>query len=268
VQQFRRKLAPYLFVNAVIVIASIFGDSDFFGITVLWSIYIAYKYAKLWTEGYDWRDVFRQPRDRELIDVADDLVENSRALFDRDKRHQLREQRRSRQLARRSLSGVVPPKMRGEVLDFAAGFTVVDDSYNSNPRSLLSMVRTLSETEAGARRRVVVAGEMLELGPESLEMHREAGREMARLGIDLLWGVRGDASAIIEGACEAGMSREATRFFESSEDAAAALVDELRDGDLVLVKGSRGVRTDKVVSGLRTSFALVGGDERNGSVVN
>jgi eukaryotic-like serine/threonine-protein kinase len=105
VQQFRRKLAPYLFVNAVIVVASIFGDSDFFGITVLWSIYIAYKYAKLWTEGYDWRDVFRQARDRELIDVADDVVEHSRALFDRDKRQELRAQRRSRQLARRSLPG-------------------------------------------------------------------------------------------------------------------------------------------------------------------
>jgi serine/threonine-protein kinase len=105
VQQFRRKLAPYLFVNAVIVIASIFGDSDFFGITVLWSIYIAYKYAKLWTEGYDWRDVFRQARDKELIDVADEVVEHSRALFDRNKRQELREQRRSRQLARRSLVG-------------------------------------------------------------------------------------------------------------------------------------------------------------------
>ncbi|MDQ3996207.1 MAG: serine/threonine protein kinase, partial [Gemmatimonadota bacterium] len=105
VQQFRRKLAPYLFVNAVIVVASIFGDRDFFGITVLWSIYIAYKYAKLWTEGYDWRDVFRQPRDRELIDVADDVVEHSRALFDRNKRLELRKQRRSQQLARRALPG-------------------------------------------------------------------------------------------------------------------------------------------------------------------
>jgi len=106
VQQFRRKLAPYLFVNAVIVIASIFGDRDFFGITVLWSIYIAYKYAKLWTEGYDWRDVFRQARDRELIDVAEDVVDHSRALFDRGKRQELREQRRSRQLARRTFGGL------------------------------------------------------------------------------------------------------------------------------------------------------------------
>lgn len=168
----------------------------------------------------------------------------------------------------RALSTVVPPKMRGEVLDFAAGFTVVDDSYNSNPRSLLSMVRTLSEVEAAARRRIIVAGEMLELGPESQEMHRDVGREIARLGIDVLWGVRGDARMMIEGAIEAGMTREAIRFFDSSEDAARALREEIRKGDLVLVKGSRGVRTDLVVGALSEGFALVGADERSGSVEN
>jgi UDP-N-acetylmuramoyl-tripeptide--D-alanyl-D-alanine ligase len=167
-----------------------------------------------------------------------------------------------------ALRSVVPPRMRGEVLDFAAGFTVVDDSYNSNPRSLLSMVRTLAETESGAHRSIVVAGEMLELGPQSREMHREAGREIARLGIDVLWGVRGLALEMIEGALSAGMSLEATRFFESSEEAALALADEIGEGDLVLVKGSRGVRTDIVVSTLRDRFALVGADERRGAVEN
>jgi eukaryotic-like serine/threonine-protein kinase len=102
VQKFRRKLAPYLFVNGVIVIASLIGDRDFFGITVLWSIYMAFKYAKLWADGYDWRDVFRQPRDRELIDVFDDVVMRVRALFDRNQRQKLREQSRARNLARRS----------------------------------------------------------------------------------------------------------------------------------------------------------------------
>lgn len=170
-------------------------------------------------------------------------------------------------LIARALATVRPPHMRGEVLDFAAGFTVVDDSYNSNPLSLLSMVRTLAETKARSRRRrIVVAGEMLELGPESIEMHREVGGEIARLGMDVLWGVRGFALEIVEGALSSGMSREATRFFESSEDAASALAEEIREGDLVLVKGSRGVRTDKVVSTLRTRFALVGGDASNGSV--
>jgi len=102
VVKFRKKLAPYLFVNGVIVIASIFGDRSFIGITVLWSIYMAFKYAKLWSEGYDWRDVFQQPRERELIDVADEFLEYVRALFNRDKRRELRERNRARAVARRS----------------------------------------------------------------------------------------------------------------------------------------------------------------------
>jgi serine/threonine-protein kinase len=89
------------------VIASIFGDRDFIGITVLWSIYMAFKYAKLWSEGYDWRDVFRQPRDKELIDVADEFLEYVRVLFNRDKRKELRERNRARNMARRSSGAMV-----------------------------------------------------------------------------------------------------------------------------------------------------------------
>jgi serine/threonine-protein kinase len=102
VQRFRRKLAPYLFVNGVIVLAAIVSGQDFFVVTVLWSIYMAFKYAKLWADGYDWRDVFRQPRDKELIDVFDDAVTRLRALFDSKQRRALREQARARKLARRS----------------------------------------------------------------------------------------------------------------------------------------------------------------------
>jgi UDP-N-acetylmuramoyl-tripeptide--D-alanyl-D-alanine ligase len=160
-----------------------------------------------------------------------------------------------------ALRGVAPAEMRGEVMDFAAGFELIDDSYNSNPRSLLSMVRTLMEGGEHAQRRIVVAGEMLELGPDAARMHREVGREIAGFGLDMLWGVRGLAQDLVEGARAGGMSAEATRFFESSEAAAAALPDELREGDLVLVKGSRGVRTDKVVKLLRDRFPLVGADE-------
>lgn len=160
-----------------------------------------------------------------------------------------------------ALLTVAPTEMRGEVLDFAAGFEVIDDSYNSNPRSLLSMVRTLKEGGEHAARRIVVAGEMLELGPDAARMHREAGREIAGFGVDLLWGVRGLARELIEGAREGGMSAETTRFFESSEQAASTITGELRAGDLVLVKGSRGVRTDKVVKLLRERFPLLGADE-------
>lgn len=163
-----------------------------------------------------------------------------------------------------ALSGCHASEMRGEVLDFAAGFTVVDDSYNSNPRALLSMVRTLVESGQTAKRRIVIAGEMLELGSESARLHRETGRMIAQAGIDLLWGVRDLAREIVEGAREAGMSREAVRFFNSSEEAARALPEELREGDLVLVKGSRGVKTDLIVRVLRERFPLVGADEREG----
>ena len=148
--------------------------------------------------------------------------------------------------------------MRGEVLDFAAGFTVVDDSYNSNPRSLVSMVRTLA-TSGKAERRIVISGEMLELGPEAAEMHRQVGQEIARLGIDVLWTVRGLGREIAGAAREAGLA--ATRFFESSEEAAVEILKEVRAGDLILVKGSRSVQTDKVVKALKEHFALAGADE-------
>src|SRR6476646_7035458 len=119
-----------------------------------------------------------------------------------------------------ALSSVRPPKMRGEVLEFAAGFTVVDDSYNSNPRSLLSMVHTVAEARANVKRRFVIAGEMMELGADAPATHREAGREIAQLGIDVLWGVRGLGNEIVAGAQEAGL--QTTRFFASSDEAAAA----------------------------------------------
>ncbi|MCA1591567.1 MAG: UDP-N-acetylmuramoyl-tripeptide--D-alanyl-D-alanine ligase [Acidobacteria bacterium] len=151
----------------------------------------------------------------------------------------------------RALETAAPSQMRGEVLRLAGGLTVLDDSYNSNPRSLLSMAEAVAQGGEDVKRRVVVAGEMLELGAESEAIHRETGREIGGFGVDVLWGVRGHAKQIIEGAREAGMSREATAFFETSEEAANALVKLVQSGDLVLVKGSRGVHTETIVEALR-----------------
>jgi len=148
------------------------------------------------------------------------------------------------------------PKMRGEIFDFAAGFTVIDDSYNSNPRSLLNMVRTMADAGQSRKRLIVVAGEMLELGPDEASMHRAAGRDIAASGVNAIWGVRGLAKEIVDGAAEAGLT--ATRFFNSSDEAATEIVEEVRDGDLILVKGSRGVATEKVVKALRERFPLAG----------
>ena len=162
------------------------------------------------------------------------------------------------ELIANALRTAKPPRMRGVVFDFAAGFTVVDDSYNSNPRSLLGMVRTLAEASENVQRRIVIAGEMMELGPDAPEMHREAGREIARLGIDALWGVRGLAGEMVAAARENGITE--TAFFESSDDAAVAAIGEVREGDLILVKGSRSVETDKIVRALRDRFPLAGAD--------
>jgi UDP-N-acetylmuramoyl-tripeptide--D-alanyl-D-alanine ligase len=155
-----------------------------------------------------------------------------------------------------ALATAAPSEMRGEVLRFAEGFTVVDDSYNSNPRSLLSMAEAVAGGGEGVTRRVVVAGEMLELGEEGPALHREAGREIAGFGVDVLWGVRGLAAEIVEGARGGGMSRDVTKFFETSEEAAAAAVEFVRPGDLVLVKGSRGVHTERVVEALKERYRM------------
>jgi eukaryotic-like serine/threonine-protein kinase len=93
---FRRKLAPYLAVNAILVPISLFSNHDFIALTVIWTVALAFKYSKLWAAGYDWRDVFRQPRDRLMFDVAAETIDDARALFDEKKRAQVRARARSR----------------------------------------------------------------------------------------------------------------------------------------------------------------------------
>lgn len=146
-----------------------------------------------------------------------------------------------------------PPKMRGEVLRFAPGFTLVDDSYNSNPRAFEEMVCTIAAAR-GFKRKIVVAGEMLELGETRSELHRAAGRRVAELGIDLVIGVRGLARELIDGAREAGMTAESAVFCETPQEAAEIVAREVQAGDLMLVKGSRGVRTEEVVERMKQLY--------------
>ena len=96
VRKFRKKLAPYLAVNAILVPLSIFGDGGFLAITGIWSIGMAVSYSKLWQEGFNWRDVFRQPRDRLLFDVAAESIDDARALFDESRREKVRQRARMR----------------------------------------------------------------------------------------------------------------------------------------------------------------------------
>ena len=96
VVSFRRKLAPYLAVNAILVPISLFSNHDFIALTVIWTVALAFKYSKLWAAGYDWRDVFRQPRDRLIFDVAAETIDDARALFDDKKRAEVRARARAR----------------------------------------------------------------------------------------------------------------------------------------------------------------------------
>jgi UDP-N-acetylmuramoyl-tripeptide--D-alanyl-D-alanine ligase len=159
-----------------------------------------------------------------------------------------------------ALSTVTAPPQRGEVLRFADGFTVINDSYNSNPAALLSMVDTLVEGGSGAKRKIVVAGEMLELGDDELNIHRQTGEEIGRKNIDILIGARGLASDMVNGASAAGLAD--ARFVEDSESAGDLLGELVRPGDAILVKGSRGVKTEKVIEKLLEKFKLE--EEANG----
>src|SRR5438105_13096032 len=96
--------------------------------------------------------------------------------------------------------------MRGQVIKFRQAFAVIADSYNSNPRALSEMIRFMAGVQ-GYTRKILVAGEMLELGPEAPELHRSCGQDAARAGLGLVIGVQGQAKEIREGALAGGMNR-------------------------------------------------------------
>ncbi len=148
-----------------------------------------------------------------------------------------------------------PAPLRGQLLRFAAGFTVVNDAYNSNPRALTAMAEALSRTP-GVRRRILVAGEMKELGVTSAELHRQVGEKIATLGnIDFLVGVTGDARHLVEGARAAGMSSDSCRFFDKKEGAADWLGGFVAEGDWVLLKASRSVALETLLETLEARHA-------------
>ncbi len=152
--------------------------------------------------------------------------------------------------AQRVFPELQPGSMRGEVLRFEDGSAVINDAYNSSPDALAAMMELLFSTP-NFRRRILAAGEMLELGPSSAELHREAGRKTAASGkIDWIFAVQGNAADIIEGAVAAGHPRSRTKFFSGSEEAAKFVAEFLRPGDLLLVKGSRGVKMERVIEAL------------------
>ncbi len=150
-----------------------------------------------------------------------------------------------------ALATLSPPDKRGQVVQLG-NITVVNDCYNSNPKALDAMVDALAAMPA--RRRIVVAGEMLELGAAGEDLHRQSGRCMAEKKVDALVGVRGLAQAMVESARVAGVRAE---FVATPEAAGEWLAREVRDGDVVLLKASRGVKLEKALETWKARNAIV-----------
>ena len=134
------------------------------------------------------------------------------------------------------------------------GVRLVDDSYNSSPAALRRALDVLGH-EAGSRR-LAVLGEMLELGEHSTVLHQECGRAVVQAGVARLFVVGGPpVRALGEAAVAAGLDRTAVSWFDTSDAAATAVVSSIVPGDLVLVKGSRGIRTDIVADRIMAELA-------------
>jgi UDP-N-acetylmuramoyl-tripeptide--D-alanyl-D-alanine ligase len=144
-----------------------------------------------------------------------------------------------------------PAAHRGEVVRLRDGVTLIDDSYNANPTATRRALDVLGGA-SGASRRIAVLGEMLELGDRSTALHEEIGRGggEGRGGVVLRVGAA-PAAALADAAIASGVARERVQHFSTSEEAAEAAASLVKAGDLVLIKGSRGVRTDRIVDRLK-----------------
>jgi UDP-N-acetylmuramoyl-tripeptide--D-alanyl-D-alanine ligase len=160
------------------------------------------------------------------------------------------------ELMAESLASLQQPAMRGRTLRFRQGFAVIDDSYNSNPRALMNMIEVLSRIPSFARR-ILVAGEMLELGKDSDSLHFECGVFAAKQKVDMVVGIQGAAREIVRGAVESGIPESQAHFFADADAAAGFVNNAVRDQDLVLIKGSRGVHTEKIVHSMRSRFGAL-----------
>lgn len=152
------------------------------------------------------------------------------------------------------IAALAPAAKRGEVIRQPNGVTLIDDSYNSSPAALLQSLAALKATEA--QRRAAVLGEMLELGDHAIGLHEECGRAAADSRLAWLVTVGGaPASAMARAALAAGMAADAVEHVTTADEASTIAAARVRAGDVVLVKGSRGIGVDRVVTRLKAEAA-------------
>ena len=157
--------------------------------------------------------------------------------------------------AQRVFPQLQPADKRGEVVKFAEGFTVINDSYNSSPTALNALAELLAATP-GFSRRILAAGEMRELGESAPELHRECGRHIAGTRkIDWIVGVQGPAEEFVKAAVAAGHPQDHAKFFQNSAEAGEFLASFMKPDDLLLLKGSRGVKMEKILEAIDACHA-------------
>jgi UDP-N-acetylmuramoyl-tripeptide--D-alanyl-D-alanine ligase len=150
---------------------------------------------------------------------------------------------------------VRPARHRGEIVRLRSGVTLVDDSYNSSPAALKRALEAVGR-DRSHRRKTAVLGEMLELGDFAEPLHAECGHAAVKAGISGLVAVGGAPAAALCGAArDAGLPHEAAVHVGTSAEAADLLLASIAPGDLVLVKGSRGIGTDLVVDRLKAEWS-------------
>jgi len=144
---------------------------------------------------------------------------------------------------------------RGQVHRLNGEMLLIDDSYNSNPPAVAAVLETLRLSEPRGRR-VLIFGDMLELGPMDAALHREAGRRAAAAGVQLLVAVGPLSKEMAEAARRDGV--EQVRHHSDSKECAAEIREYVGAGDLIVVKGSRALRMERVVDALKSDCG--GGD--------
>ena len=155
------------------------------------------------------------------------------------------------------VASLSPARHRGERISLPGDILLIDETYNSNPRALICALDALADEDKAKDkgRRVAVVGDMLELGPKTSELHREVGRHAATLELGLFVGVGPLGGEIVDGAREAGMAEARLATCVDAAEAVALLERSLVEGDVVLVKGSRGVGLDETIEWLKRALS-------------
>ncbi len=149
-----------------------------------------------------------------------------------------------------ALENFQPFPMRMEIVHLGRGPILINDAYNANPRSMELALETIAEMK-GKGRAIAVLGDMLELGGFAEEAHRELGKKMRELSIDLLLALGEEAPVLVESAIRHGLKSEKAIVVESHSEAVSILNQTIQEGDWILVKGSRRMAMEKIVEGLK-----------------